>query len=356
MTSFTDRLEQYLAFRRRYGGDWTVAAQNLRPFVVFADAEGAGWITVDLFLKWKDRFGSAGTATWNNRLTSVRSLAAWLKDIDPRTEVPPKGLIPRRYQRPPPYIYSDSEIVRIVTEAARLPSRLGLRSKTYATLFGLLAVTGLRIGEALTLDDRDIDLDTAVLLIRHGKNGRGRFIPVTDCTAERLSEFWISWELDWPHSVLIAKSAIDALSALSLHLMPAERRECAVVSIAAVTPSLPAWIEDWNPRRIFCAYDASGGAGDAFEAAAHHMAGVLGGEQQHGAASRGAEAAQAWDAGGHGDSEVQRQQGFAAFGLTADDADGLLGPKRVHHPLLRLGALLELRRRPCREALHDASP
>ncbi len=189
MTSFTDRLEQYLAFRRRYGGDWTVAAQNLRPFVVFADAEGAGWLTVDLFLQWKDRFGSAGTATWNNRLTSVRSLAAWLKDIDPRTEVPPKGLIPRRYQRPPPYIYSDSEIVRIVTEAARLPSRLGLRSKTYATLFGLLAVTGLRIGEALALDDRDIDLDTAVLLIRHGKNGRGRFIPVTDCTAERLSEY-----------------------------------------------------------------------------------------------------------------------------------------------------------------------
>ena len=60
--------------------------------------------------------------------------------------------------------------------------------------------------------------------------------------------FWISWELDWPHSVLIAKSAIDALSALSLQLMPAERRECAVVSIAAVTPSLPAWIEDWTRR------------------------------------------------------------------------------------------------------------
>ena len=77
--------------------------------------------------------------------------------------------------------------------------------------------------------------------------------------------FWISWELDWPHSVLIAKSAIDALSALSLQLMPAERRECAVVSIAAVTPSLPAWIEDWNPRRIFCAYDATPGGDDAAE-------------------------------------------------------------------------------------------
>ena len=63
--------------------------------------------------------------------------------------------------------------------------------------------------------------------------------------------------------MLIAKSAIDALSALSLNLVPAELRECAVVSIAAVTPTLPAWIEDWSPRRIFCAYDATPGGDDA---------------------------------------------------------------------------------------------
>lgn len=79
----------------------------------------------------------------------------------------------------------------------------------------------------------------------------------------RRGGFWMSWELDWPQSVLIAKSAIDALSALSLNLVPAELRECAVVSIAAVTPTLPAWIEDWSPRRIFCAYDATPGGDDA---------------------------------------------------------------------------------------------
>ena len=65
--------------------------------------------------------------------------------------------------------------------------------------------------------------------------------------------------------MLIAKSAIDALSALSLHLMPVEHRGCAVVSTGVVTPSLPAWIEDWNPRRIFCAYDATPGGDDAAE-------------------------------------------------------------------------------------------
>lgn len=189
MTSFTEHLGQYLALRRRHGGDWTAAAQNLRPFVAFADTEAAEWISVDLFIRWKDQFGSAGTATWNNRLASVRGFTAWLKNIDPRTEVPPRELMPSRYQRPTPHIYSDGEIAQILTEAAQLPSRLGLRGETYATLFGLLAVTGLRIGEALGLDDPDVDLDAAVLFVRRGKNDKSRFIPVTDCTAERLGQY-----------------------------------------------------------------------------------------------------------------------------------------------------------------------
>ena len=69
--------------------------------------------------------------------------------------------------------------------------------------------------------------------------------------------FWMSWDPDWPLFMLLAKSALDALSALSLHLMPAKRKGCAVVSTGAVTATLPIWIEAWNPRRIFCAYDAT---------------------------------------------------------------------------------------------------
>ena len=180
MTSFTDRLEEYIAFRRRCGGDWNTAAKRVRPFVAFADAEGAQWISVDLFLRWKDAFGSASTATWADRLSAVRGFATWLRDRDPRTEIPPKGLVPKRYRRPRPYIYSDDEIVRILTEAAALPSRLGLRSVTCTTLFGLLAVTGMRIGKAIGLDDGDVDVDAAtrrgrteaVLAVREGRSGR----------------------------------------------------------------------------------------------------------------------------------------------------------------------------------------
>ena len=100
MTSFTGCLEEYIAFRRRCGGDWSTAAKRVRPFAAFADAEGAEWITVNLFLRWKDAFGSASTATWADRLSAVRGFAVWLTNSDPRTEIPPKGLVPKRYRRP----------------------------------------------------------------------------------------------------------------------------------------------------------------------------------------------------------------------------------------------------------------
>ena len=189
MTTFTEHLEHYIAERRHYGGDWSAAKWKLRPFVAFADGEGAEWITVGLFLRWKEQFGSAGTITWKHRLSAVRGFTAWLKHRDPRTEIPPSGLVPKRYQRPLPYIYSGDEIVQIVTEAAKLPSPAGLQGKTLATLFGLLAATGLRIGEALGLDDLDVDLDAALLHIGNGKNGESRFIPITDCTADRLRAY-----------------------------------------------------------------------------------------------------------------------------------------------------------------------
>ena len=94
-------LEEYIAFRRQLRqSDWSTAAKRVRPFAAFADAEGAEWITVNLFLRWKDAFGSASTATWADRLSAVRGFAAWLTDSDPRTEIPPKGLVPKRYRRP----------------------------------------------------------------------------------------------------------------------------------------------------------------------------------------------------------------------------------------------------------------
>lgn len=189
MTSISARLSEYLDHRRRFGADMTSVGFVLKPFAAFADAEGAEWITTELFLRWKETFGSAGPNAWGTRFPVVRSFASWLHGIDDRHEVPPKGLIPWRGARPRPWIYSEAEIERIVVTAAALPSRSGLRGATFSTLFGLIAVTGLRIGEALGLDDRDVDAGDATLSVRHGKNGRSRVIPVTRCVVAKLQAY-----------------------------------------------------------------------------------------------------------------------------------------------------------------------
>ena len=189
MTSITDRFTEYLAHRRRFGADPASLERALKPFVTFADTRQAEWITTELFLQWKATFGSAGLNTWAARLSLLRGFARWLQAIDERNEVPPKGLIPRRNTRRQPWIYSEAEIVRIVATAATLPSPRGLRGCTYATLFGLLAVSGLRISEALGLDDQDIDAENAVLVIHHAKNGKSRVIPVTRCVIAKLQAY-----------------------------------------------------------------------------------------------------------------------------------------------------------------------
>ena len=189
MTTLSQRLNDYLAVRRSLGYDLSFSGRVLRGFTAFADREGADYITVDLFLRWKTAFGKANNNTWSARLGMVRVFAGWLRGQDGRTEVPPAGLIAGKLRRGRPYIYSDSEIATIITRATKLPSRYGLRGWTCSTLFGLIAVTGLRINEALQLDDDDIDLDAGVITVKRGKNGRARFVPIAASTMERLRAY-----------------------------------------------------------------------------------------------------------------------------------------------------------------------
>ncbi len=182
MTPLTVSLKHYIAVRRSLGYDLSSAERALRRFTEFADSERADHVTVDLFLRWKQQFGSAGSNTWAGRFSIVRVFATWLKGIDPRTEVPPPGLISSKQRRTRPYIYTDAQIAEIVTDAARLPSSYGLRGLTYSTLFGLIAATGLRVNEAIGLDDQDVDLDQAVLNVRRGKNHKCRTVPMSGST------------------------------------------------------------------------------------------------------------------------------------------------------------------------------
>jgi integrase len=119
----------------------------------------------------------------------VRSFARHWSAIDPQTEIPPQGLLPYRYQRCTPHLYTDDQIRRLIKAAWNLPPTTGLRRWTYSTLFGLLAVTGLRISEAIALQQDDVDLNQGLLTIRLTKFRKSRLVPLHPSTTHRLKRY-----------------------------------------------------------------------------------------------------------------------------------------------------------------------
>lgn len=189
MSELRESLEEYITIRRSLGFKLPDLGSRLRSFVDFAQGEGASYITTELALRWAQLPHEAQPATWAARLALVRRFAAWRSATDPRTQVPSEGLLPHRFRRARPYIYSDDEISRIVLTAGELASAKGLRSRTYSTLFGLLAVTGMRVSEAVSLDRTDVDLEARVLTIRQTKFGKTRLVPVHPSTRDALRAY-----------------------------------------------------------------------------------------------------------------------------------------------------------------------
>jgi integrase len=189
MSQLREALDQYLCLRRSLGFALREPAVILRKFIAFAENEGAAYITIDLMLSWAKQPSRAQPATKAAWLATVRRFALWQSASDPRTEVPAENLLPERYRRQHPYIYTSDEIERLVRAAAELPSATGLRGLTYATYFGLVAVTGMRMSEGIALDRGDVDLRQGVLTIRRAKFGKSRLVPVHSSTLTALRRY-----------------------------------------------------------------------------------------------------------------------------------------------------------------------
>jgi integrase len=189
MSPLRQAVEQYLQLRRNLGFQLRVPGRLLHSFAAFAEQEKATHLTVDLALRWAQQPASARPTTWAVRLQAVRRFAVWLCASDRRTEVPPTGLLPYRHERKRPYLYSDAEIANLVRTAGQLPSPAGLKGRTFATIFGLLAVTGLRISEALALDREDVDLQEGILRIRRSKFRKSRLVAVHESTRHTLTDY-----------------------------------------------------------------------------------------------------------------------------------------------------------------------
>jgi integrase/recombinase XerD len=186
MTDLHAAAHDYLAVRRQLGFELKEPGRRLLDYVSFVERVGAEHVTSELALMWATSV-SAHPYTWRRRLGVVRGFARYLSTIDPQTEVPSEDLLPASLPRVAPYLYSSAEIQALMGAARALSPRL--RAATFETLIGLLAVSGLRRGEALGLDRADVDLDAGALHVRAAKLNKQREVPLHDSTTRALREY-----------------------------------------------------------------------------------------------------------------------------------------------------------------------
>jgi integrase/recombinase XerD len=189
MKQLRKAVRDYLSMRRSLGFKLIRHEVALQEFLLFLARKHVSRITVTLALEWATQNTNHTPAEWAARLGIVRGFARHWIATDPSTEIPAAGLLPYRPQRARPYFYSQQEIQGLLKAAKSQPSLDPLRPWTYYCLFGLLAVTGLRIGEALNLQTGDMNWSESMLTINGAKFGKSRLVPLHASTCRVLADY-----------------------------------------------------------------------------------------------------------------------------------------------------------------------
>ena len=187
MSVLRDRAEDYLRMRRALGYKLEVQGWLLGEFIAYLEQADAVTVTVEHALAWATLPAGVQRSYWAQRLSVVREFARHLRTIDPACEIPPAKLLPFRPKRAIPHLYDLGEIMALMNAASTLP--LALQAATYRTLIGLLAVTGLRLGEAIRLDRDDVDMELGLVRILHSKFGKSREVALHETTIHALAAY-----------------------------------------------------------------------------------------------------------------------------------------------------------------------
>ena len=200
MNTLREAVREYLDMRRGLGFKLHDAGKLLLKFVTFMEQHRASYITPQLALAWAQQPSTVQPAEWARRLSVVRTFARHRSATDPRTQIPPPGLLPFQPKRARPYLYSEEEIRALLRATLRMPCRYKrdkLRPRVFYCLFGLLSVSGLRLGEARNLELQDVDLEAAVLTIRGTKFGKTRLVPLHASTCAVLADYIARRQRHW---------------------------------------------------------------------------------------------------------------------------------------------------------------
>lgn len=193
MKSLSKLLAEYLDLRRKLGFKANREAWLLPSLVSFLGTRASAFITTDLALAWAKRPVDAHPSWWASKLSVARGFAKHVHLIDARHQIPPRDLLPRYSRRTTPSIYSADEITRLLQAAREMPSRttqgLSFRRATYETFFGLIAATGMRVGEAIRLDCGDVDWTNRLLVVRESKFGKSREVVLHDTVVRVLGRY-----------------------------------------------------------------------------------------------------------------------------------------------------------------------
>ncbi len=189
MSDLSGQAGDYLRLRRALGHKLDDAHRLLPRFVACLDSIGAETVTVEAALAWARRpDADPASPVWMRRMNVARGFARHMAGIDPGTEVPPPGLVTFRQRRRQPFIYSDAGIAALMAHARRsIPTPL--RAATVETLIGLLAATGMRVGEAIRLQRPDLLWAEAVIVVRDSKFGKSRLVPLHASTVAALAAY-----------------------------------------------------------------------------------------------------------------------------------------------------------------------
>ena len=187
MSDLLRHVDDYLRLRRALGFRLVFPGQVLPQFVTYLEAAGATTISVELAIAWAALPAGVQPISLAHRLGAVRGFARYLATIEPTTEVPPCGIWPSVARRPAPYLWSDAEVRALILAARGLQPPQ--QAVVHETLLGLLAVTGMRVGEALALTRPDVDLADGVITIREAKFGRVRLVPLHSSATNALRSY-----------------------------------------------------------------------------------------------------------------------------------------------------------------------